>query len=940
MRYLVLITVLPFFILNTIQAQNFELPKVNFQRDNKATELQVTSVTASLGWTGFIESLPLINRLETVETPTNTKYVVFFSFSDSSKFDSTTLKYQDIDSTFQDGWKIDYPMSIVKPLWTIASACYDANWKLIQNTVVYKTFEVIQKPKWFDIGKVTVESTTNRRLNLKASLPISTIIKNGIPNNVSSLSNRPYDLADVKIAFDIQFDMDNRQSIIQNRKLIFNLNILNQNIDTWSGDLSKVANKILLDKNFDLFIEFDWYGSSNTFSMNTPSVSFPLVPPFTVKVDAGLKLQLDVKAKVLFGFSNGQCGFISVNDTTSSFIASVSGTGYIRGTLDILGGLVGSATGTLIVDSKIGGGINFRTVPTNVIEPLFGGDLNIRGRITLKGLFGLIKIGEWEKEFYDKTWGNLPIGKIKTDKFGNVFQSNKSKVDLAYIPPSYMSQPFFNNHNGNMGIVWLEMNSNIGNLFYSRYNKISKSFEPLIKVVSNSNGINSPKLSFLKDGSTIIVWIQNKQSIDNVINPDDIDSYLNNQEAHYAILDNTSSEIKYTGAFSKGKNAMGEGEVEVNVNNNDEAVCVWTYRLPSLQITALSTTIYKVGNQFYATEIIQIENLPNNVRNIHLANYGQTSIASWIGDNTNDNIRDNIMSYAVNENNKWITGDTLINVNPNFRRMQQSLALHSNGGGIAWSATEYKENGTFTNEINARTWKNGKWNNYNSILHAYDSLYIREPRIAYTTNSLMVVAYQSEPRYSDLAPPSTHNIIVRDDNNNLERSYVYKPSESVFVWDYQITVVGDTLYLITQEKDTILGDNYIPQTGVRFGSLSAGLVLRTFKINSDLSISKIKEPDVPTGIIDDVNNKSDITLNNYPNPFSQSTVFEITVNSPTLARLQLYDYLGNEVLTLLNEHIDSGMYEVSYSSNDLPSGLYIAKLTAGKSIIYHKVVKK
>ncbi len=122
--------------------------------------------------------------------------------------------------------------------------------------------------------------------------------------------------------------------------------------------------------------------------------------------------------------------------------------------------------------------------------------------------------------------------------------------------------------------------------------------------------------------------------------------------------------------------------------------------------------------------------------------------------------------------------------------------------------------------------------------------------------------------------------------------------------------------------------------------MSAGLVLRTFKINSDLSISKIKEPDVPTGIIDDVNNKSDITLNNYPNPFSQSTVFEITVNSPTLARLQLYDYLGNEVLTLLNEHIDSGMYEVSYSSNDLPSGLYIAKLTAGKSIIYHKVVKK
>ena len=45
--------------------------------------------------------------------------------------------------------------------------------------------------------------------------------------------------------------------------------------------------------------------------------------------------------------------------------------------------------------------------------------------------------------------------------------------------------------------------------------------------------------------------------------------------------------------------------------------------------------------------------------------------------------------------------------------------------------------------------------------------------------------------------------------------------------------------------------------------------------------------------------------------------------------LKIYDVLGNEVATLVNEEQTAGVYRADFSGSDLASGLYIAKITAG-----------
>jgi hypothetical protein len=83
---------------------------------------------------------------------------------------------------------------------------------------------------------------------------------------------------------------------------------------------------------------------------------------------------------------------------------------------------------------------------------------------------------------------------------------------------------------------------------------------------------------------------------------------------------------------------------------------------------------------------------------------------------------------------------------------------------------------------------------------------------------------------------------------------------------------------------------------------------------------------------------------NYPNPFNPSTTITFTIpfvgayrNTPV--QLKIYDVLGKEVATLVNEEKTAGSYQVQFSAKDgLPSGIYFYRIQAGKYIETKKMV--
>ena len=111
----------------------------------------------------------------------------------------------------------------------------------------------------------------------------------------------------------------------------------------------------------------------------------------------------------------------------------------------------------------------------------------------------------------------------------------------------------------------------------------------------------------------------------------------------------------------------------------------------------------------------------------------------------------------------------------------------------------------------------------------------------------------------------------------------------------------------------------IPFTGSSVNGSSG--ILSGFLTNYSVLITGIKEEQklIPTVYM----------LNqNFPNPFNPSTVISWQLPDRSHVSLKIYDILGNEVATLINENREAGYYETTFNASSLASGMYIYRLSA------------
>lgn len=77
---------------------------------------------------------------------------------------------------------------------------------------------------------------------------------------------------------------------------------------------------------------------------------------------------------------------------------------------------------------------------------------------------------------------------------------------------------------------------------------------------------------------------------------------------------------------------------------------------------------------------------------------------------------------------------------------------------------------------------------------------------------------------------------------------------------------------------------------------------------------------------------------NYPNPFNPSTAISYHLPANGMTSLIIYDGLGREVATVVNEMKEAGTYSVPFNAAHLASGLYIAKLQSGGLVDMRKMI--
>ena len=105
---------------------------------------------------------------------------------------------------------------------------------------------------------------------------------------------------------------------------------------------------------------------------------------------------------------------------------------------------------------------------------------------------------------------------------------------------------------------------------------------------------------------------------------------------------------------------------------------------------------------------------------------------------------------------------------------------------------------------------------------------------------------------------------------------------------------------------------------------------QTFTLYISNSITRVKQTN---------NLPSKFSLSqNYPNPFNPTTTIEYQIPDASFVTLKIYDVLGREVATLVNEEKPAGKYSVNFNLPNFSSGVYFYKLTAGNYVQIKKMV--
>ena len=215
-------------------------------------------------------------------------------------------------------------------------------------------------------------------------------------------------------------------------------------------------------------------------------------------------------------------------------------------------------------------------------------------------------------------------------------------------------------------------------------------------------------------------------------------------------------------------------------------------------------------------------------------------------------------------------------------------------------------------KIQTAPWVNapGQWEEGALRWCFYDINVLGEPAMALWTNEPIPI----QVNYSVSIPPGAPSVdvSVTSEGDPVEGLTCVVVKDSIL---YGVSIT-DTLGSATVTLDppiTELGNAELIISGYNCLPSSYSLIITSTEDDGN----KVLAPNETT------------LYDNYPNPFNPSTNIRFSISVQLFTTLKVYDVLGNEVATLVNEEKPVGSYEVNFNASMLASGIYYYRLTAG-----------
>jgi CubicO group peptidase (beta-lactamase class C family) len=267
---------------------------------------------------------------------------------------------------------------------------------------------------------------------------------------------------------------------------------------------------------------------------------------------------------------------------------------------------------------------------------------------------------------------------------------------------------------------------------------------------------------------------------------------------------------------------------------------------------------------------------------------------------------------------------------------------------VIQNATGQNFNIYFNNKVRSRIGMNGIW-----LPSGYNNVYFSNARSMARFGIL--VQNKGVWNLDTLLHDTDYFNAMVNTSQNLNKSYGYlwwlAGKESYMLPQLQFVFPGSWAPDAPSDMIAALGKNgqilnVVPSSGlilVRMGEAPDSSLEVTTYFNNEIW-QKLNQVICNTNIINEFNSTpTKFSLEqNYPNPFNPSTNIGFLIYDGGFVSLKVFDILGNEVATLVDEYKSAGEYKVKFNTSsgirDLVSGIYFYQLRAGSFVQSKKMI--
>lgn len=212
------------------------------------------------------------------------------------------------------------------------------------------------------------------------------------------------------------------------------------------------------------------------------------------------------------------------------------------------------------------------------------------------------------------------------------------------------------------------------------------------------------------------------------------------------------------------------------------------------------------------------------------------------------------------------------------------------------------------------------------------------PVIGRADNGYLFIAFNATTEHVFPSPDTTSYMAgfftySSDGGENWSTPEKFTPESPLLDWRYPsiaevvpVTVTDGEAFTI----HIVMQGDTLPGSTVNTEGMPVGVTAQYYHFSADVIIGSTNGNE---GVI------TTYTLEqNYPNPFNPSTTIKYSIPTESFVQLKIYDILGTEVATLVNEEKSTGSYYVVFNASGIPSGVYFYTFSAGEFNLSKKMI--